>query len=136
MRVGGGLFQGACVAHLGAFAQRGVLRGKTGGGLVELGEPLGRRLPVRLRGRLLGLVPVQVAVEGLVPHVFLTRETGTTAGGDAGVAAVVVEEGGRGALRLPGGTQLVLLLVEGPERLGDVRDDGLIHRRQRFGQRP
>ncbi|CAM5560136.1 hypothetical protein SAVIM40S_05342 [Streptomyces avidinii] len=129
-----GSLQFTGTAHLRTLAQGGVGRLQPRPGLGEGSDALLRGRPILLRRGLPGLRLGEVAQQLLVLRVFAAREAGAAAGGRAGVAPVVVEEHGRRPFGGPGCPQLLLLLVQGAEGLGHIRDDGLVHRRKGLGE--
>ncbi len=131
----GGLLQLAGAAHLGPGAQGLVLGPQAGTPPVQLLQP-GFGLGQCGAGGLELLVGgVQFGAQRLVAGVLRAGRAGLAPGGHPGVAAVVLEEARRGALGGRHDRQLLLLLVQRAERLGDIGDDRLVHRRQRLGQR-
>ncbi len=130
------LLQFSGAAHLGALAQGRVLGPQACPGLFQGGDPFLGRRPLLLGAGLLGLRFGEVPLKVLVAGVLAAGEAGAPAGGDPGVAPVVVQEGGGGPLGGGGGRQFLLLLVQGAEGLGHVGDDRLVHGRQGLGEGP
>lgn len=131
----GGLLQLTGAAHLGTGPQRLVPGPQTGALLPQLlrsGLGLGKRLDGHREVVLSG---VQLGAQGFVTRMLSPGRTGFAAGGDPRIPTVVLEKGVRRPLGRHHDGQLLLLLVQGAERLGDIRHHGLVHRRQRLGER-
>jgi hypothetical protein len=132
--LGGHPIQLLGAAHLWARPQ-GLLPGaKALSGIGQLRElrrrDVGRlaRRPVRLLGRGERLAGRPVAL------LRLARQLGATSCRHGGVAAVVAEEALRGSVRLDHRGELVAILLEAAERLGDIGDHGLVERRKGLGE--